>query len=54
MTEDRSHEQEREQEPVPGAEHGETTIDRDADTRHGTGTAPEHVEDEDIEDDGAQ
>lgn len=37
-------------EPVPGAEHGETGVDPDADTTHGTGSAPEHVPDEDLED----
>jgi hypothetical protein len=37
-------------EPAPGAEHGETNVDPDADTSHGTGSAPEHVPDEDLED----
>ena len=45
MTEDRSHETE----PAPGAEHGETHVDPDADTTHGTGAAPDHVDDEDVE-----
>lgn len=37
------------EDPAPGAEHGETSVDRDADTSHGTGSAPEHVPDEDVE-----
>lgn len=45
MTEDRSHETE----PVPGAEHGETSVDPDADASHGTGSAPEHVDDDAVE-----
>lgn len=44
-------EHEHDQDPAPGAEHGETQIDQDADTSHGTGAAPEHVEDDDLEDD---
>ena len=51
MTEDRSHETEPapENEPAPGAEHGETSVDPDADTSHGTGAAPEHVDDDDVD-----
>lgn len=49
MTEDRSHEHEH-KDPAPGAEHGETRVDRGADPSHGTGSTPEHVEDKDIED----
>jgi len=36
-------------EPAPGAEHGETRVDPEADTSHGTGSAPEHVRDDDVE-----
>ena len=49
MSEDRSNAPDETEEPAPGAEHGETRVDPDADTSHGTGSAPEHVEDGDVE-----
>lgn len=38
-----------ETEPAPGAEHGETQVDPEADTNYGTGAAPEHVDEEDLD-----
>jgi len=37
--------------PAPGAEHDDTQVDPEADTSQGTGAAPEHVPEEDLEDD---
>lgn|GEM_PF-3629141 len=56
MTHDREDTERRQNGPddpeVPGSQHGETHVDPDADTTHGTGAAPKNVDDDDVDEDG--